>query len=178
DAVAFRVVEINRPGVAVTNWTDRLAAGRAHLAKSPLHIGKTADVERNLLHHRGFEIGLAARYQDHLVMVAGVAAQKRDAAVGCRIADDETEDAGIEILHFRQVGYVEPDMAQARCCFLRHDRALLEPGMLSWREASFLAQRLSNAARGSFPDGRGINPFRLPAPPLAIPNPLPTHLPP
>src|SRR6266446_97611 len=113
DAVAFGIVEIDRPGVAVADWADALAPGCANFAEGPLHIGERADIERDLLHHRRLEIGLAARHEDDLVMVAGVAAQKGDAAVGCRVADHEAEDAGVEILHRCQVVDVEPDMAQA-----------------------------------------------------------------
>src|SRR5215470_10960891 len=36
DAVAFGIVEINRPGIAVADRTDSLAAGRANLAKGAL----------------------------------------------------------------------------------------------------------------------------------------------
>src|SRR6266446_9037012 len=107
DAVAFRIVEINRPGIAVADWANALAAGRANLAEGALHIGEPADVERDLLHHRRLEIGLAAGHEDHLVMVAGVAAQEGDAAVRSGIADHEAEDAGVEILHFRQVNHIE-----------------------------------------------------------------------
>src|SRR6267142_7118230 len=113
DAVAFGIVEINRPGIAVADRADTLAAGRANLAKGALYTGERADVERDLLHHRRLEIGLAAGHEDHLVMVAGVAAQEGDAAVRCGIADNKAEDAGVEVLHFRQVIHIEPDMAQA-----------------------------------------------------------------
>src|SRR6266446_7921745 len=47
DAVAFRIVEINRPGIAVADWANALAAGRANLAEGALHIGEPADVERD-----------------------------------------------------------------------------------------------------------------------------------
>src|SRR5262249_13517802 len=103
-----------RPRVTVANWPQALAAGRAHLAESALHIPERADVERDLLHHRGLELGLAAGYQDHLVVVARVAAQKGDAAVGCRIADYKAENIGVEVDHLWQVGDVDPDMAQTR----------------------------------------------------------------
>src|SRR5439155_18525116 len=118
-------LEINRPGIAVTDRTDGPAAGLAHLAEGALDVGEGADVERDLLHHRRLEIGLAPRHEHHLVMVAGVAAQKGDAAVGCGIADDEAEDARGEVLRLRQVADVEPDMAQARRYLVRHERLSL-----------------------------------------------------
>src|SRR5262249_62115863 len=100
--------------------------------------------ERDLLHHRRLEIGLATRHENHLVMVAGVAAQKGDAAVGCGVADDEAEDAGVEVLHLDQVVDVEPDMAQARRCFLRHNRALRDLAVLL-SKVRVPAEQLSNA---------------------------------
>src|SRR5271166_2485279 len=95
DAVAFGVAEIDRPGIAVAARVDDLTAGLADLAKDALDVGKRADVERHLLHHRRLEIAIAAAYQHDLMMVAGVAAEKGDAAVGRAVADDETEHPGV-----------------------------------------------------------------------------------
>src|SRR5436190_20914392 len=40
DAVAFRVLEIHRPGIAMTDRTDALATGVADLAERFLYIGE------------------------------------------------------------------------------------------------------------------------------------------
>src|SRR5271166_4855419 len=125
DAVAFGVAEIDRPGIAVAARVDDLTAGLAHFAEDALYIGECADVERHLLHHRGVGVGLAAAHQHHLVMVAGVATHKGDAAVGRGVADHETEHAGVKLDHLRHVAYIEPDMAQARRLVLRHCLGLL-----------------------------------------------------
>src|SRR5271169_4506219 len=114
DAIAFGIVEIDRPGIAMADRSEALAAGRAHLAESALHTGERADIERDLLHHRRLEFGLASRHEHHLVVVAGVTAQEGDASVGCGIADHKAENAGVEVDHPRQVGHINPDMAQTR----------------------------------------------------------------
>jgi hypothetical protein len=47
-------------------------------------------------------------------MVAGIAAQKGDAAVFGAVADHKAENLGVEIDHLRHVMDIEPDMAEAR----------------------------------------------------------------
>src|SRR5271167_2504371 len=58
DAIALGILEINRPGVAMADRVDALAAGLAHFAEGALHVGERADVERDLLHHRRLDIRL------------------------------------------------------------------------------------------------------------------------
>jgi hypothetical protein len=113
-AIALRVLKINRPGIAMADRPEALAARRAHFAEGALHIGECPDIERDLLHHRRLELGLAAGYEDHLVVVARVAAQKGDAAIGCGIADHKAEHIGVEVDHLWKVGHINPDMAQTR----------------------------------------------------------------
>src|SRR5215469_6756982 len=55
-------------------------------------------------------------------MVAGIAAEERDAAVGGAVADDKTQHASVKVDHLWHVADIEPDMAQARRLVLRHRR--------------------------------------------------------
>src|SRR5262249_46567649 len=115
-----RVGKIDRPGVAVTAGVDDLAVGLAHLAEDPLDIGERADIERQLLHHWLFEIAITAAHQYYLVMVAGIAAEERDATVGRAVADDKPEHASVKVDHLGHIADIEPDMAQAWRLVLRH----------------------------------------------------------
>src|SRR5215471_12495529 len=89
DLIALRVLEIDRPGVAMADRADALATGFAHLAVGALHGGEVADIERDMLYHWGFGIGGASAHQYDLMMVARVAGQECDAAVGCPVADNK-----------------------------------------------------------------------------------------
>src|SRR5215469_7717163 len=88
DLVAFGILEIDRPRVAVADRANSLATSLSHLAIGALDGGEVADVERDLLYHWGFGIGGAAAHQYDLMMVARVAGQECDAAVGCPVADN------------------------------------------------------------------------------------------
>jgi len=68
----------------VAAGVDDLAIGLAHFAEDALDIVERADIERHLLHHRRLEIAIAAAHQHDLVVVAGVAAEKGNAAVRAR----------------------------------------------------------------------------------------------
>jgi len=66
----------------VADRANALAAGIDDFLVGTLDVGERLDVERDLLHHRGVEVGGASAHQHDLVVVAGVARQKRDAPVG------------------------------------------------------------------------------------------------
>src|SRR6266850_3276796 len=130
DPVALRIGEIDRPGVAVGDDPELLDTLVTRPRMHDLEILERGELERHLIHHVELEAGRPARGQHQLVVLVGITGQEDQIGSAGKlpaVAHKEAEHARVEVLHPREIGDVEPEMAEGYGWQCRHDHSLLIP---------------------------------------------------
>src|SRR5712691_3447869 len=130
DPVALGIGEIDRPGVTVGDHPELLDTLVPRPRMHDLEILERGELERHLVHHVELEAGRPARGQHELMVLVGIAGQEDQLGSAGKlpaVAHKETEHARVEVLHPREIGDVEPEMAERNGWQCRHDRSSSHP---------------------------------------------------